>query len=346
MIVATSAAPDVLAPPTDAELVRAARVGDQAALLTLLGRYEDSVAAACRRYVRGADVADATQEAFARAIDRLDNLREPAAFGVWIRAIARNVARDLSAEGGRLIRLPDSFDRASVEPTPEVRVLATEQARDLYDRLADLSERDARALWMRDAIGLDVHEVADELGLTEGSARVMLARARRRLRESFAGIAAVVGAWRVGLHERIGQHAPLLHPGWAAALQAGAVAAVLAVPTPGLTPAIDLDREPAPAVAPSQGSTVPAAPDRPARQAPAEAATAPRVGEAAPAVSDEPALPPGTRAGPVEVGGPPPEQAEPVQAQVGAGEDQITIQVFPGNLGDVLPPVGLVEGSG
>ena len=78
----------------DADLVRAARAGDRAALDVLMRRHRASVVRACRRLLRdAADAEDAAQEALVQALVGLPRLRDPARFGPWLHGIALNVSR-------------------------------------------------------------------------------------------------------------------------------------------------------------------------------------------------------------------------------------------------------------
>ena len=76
---------------TDTDLVRAARAGDVSALGTLLERHRAALYAVAVRFLgRGERAQDAVQDACVIALQRLDELRDPAAFGPWLRAIGRN----------------------------------------------------------------------------------------------------------------------------------------------------------------------------------------------------------------------------------------------------------------
>lgn len=179
---------------TDEELLEAARAGDGSAIGELLGRYEAAVTAVCRRRLRSShDVADATQETFARALRALDQVRDPDRFGSWLCAIAARTCVDLHRRQREHGVVED--DRVVDEGArPDEVVVALDEARVLREHLSELAERDRRALWLRDAMELPIPDVARELGLTEGSARVMLSRARTRLRAAYIAVAAFIAA--------------------------------------------------------------------------------------------------------------------------------------------------------
>jgi RNA polymerase sigma-70 factor (ECF subfamily) len=79
---------------SDAELVAAARGGDASCLGLLIERHRASMrAVAVRLLGYGPAADDAVQDAVLIALRRLDELRDPAAAGAWLRAVVRNVCR-------------------------------------------------------------------------------------------------------------------------------------------------------------------------------------------------------------------------------------------------------------
>ncbi len=115
---------------------------------------------------RGDVAADATAEAFARAIAQGDRLRDPIA---WIYRVAFRVAIDeLRREG------PRADERDHVVPPPELTGLVA--------ALQQLSPNQRAAVTLRYVLDLDIEEVGDRMGIAASTVRVHLFRARRRLR--------------------------------------------------------------------------------------------------------------------------------------------------------------------
>jgi len=86
---------------TDAELVVAAQRGDTAGLGRLLERHQPALYATALGVLRNrVEAQDAVQETFLRALERIHQVREPAAVGGWLHAILRNVCR-MQLRGGR-----------------------------------------------------------------------------------------------------------------------------------------------------------------------------------------------------------------------------------------------------
>jgi RNA polymerase sigma factor (sigma-70 family) len=191
--------------PSDTELVLAARAGDECARTDLFSRHVDTVRAVCASRLDSAhDVADAVQETLVRALSRLQQLDDPSRVDAWLRAIAARVCVDQGRQRARLVYLADpAADRTSVDPDPIDVLVAAEDAARVREQLGQLRERDQRALWMRDAIGLSIAELAGDLGLTEGSVRVLLTRARKRLRATYHGLGGLILVSGARLRQRL-----------------------------------------------------------------------------------------------------------------------------------------------
>jgi len=176
---------------SDSTLVIAARDGDGRAFHDLFSRHAGAVRMAIGDRVRDRDrQQDLIQDTFLRAFARLGSLRDPGRFRPWLLRIARNMAVDdvrrmLRDRVGPVEPDVDSLvARSHDEPATafELRQLA----RDVEAGRAALSHRDNRALTLSADLGLGIPEIAAELGVTTGAAKVILHRARRRLLQAIA----------------------------------------------------------------------------------------------------------------------------------------------------------------
>jgi RNA polymerase sigma-70 factor, ECF subfamily len=194
-------APARTAVAADADLVLAVRAGDSDAFEDLYARHWPRVVGVCARRVPASDAEDVAQDAFLRALHRLDTLDDPARFGPWVRTIAVRACADAVRRRSAVTfgDVPDMVD--TTHPTHDDVVVAREDARQLASGLATLQPRDSHALWLRDALDIPVGDIARDLGMTEASTRVMLARARQRLRAAMGAVAAWIAAL-VGLRRQ------------------------------------------------------------------------------------------------------------------------------------------------
>lgn len=130
------------------------------------------------------DADDVCQDAFVRALERLEDCREPESFRAWLLAIVRNRAADLTRRRGRSRGEPlDELDageaaRFAVQPA------ADEGAGESLAAAIDaLPERQRKVVVMHDYEGWSHREVAEELGIAAGTSRYHLHEARKKLRE-------------------------------------------------------------------------------------------------------------------------------------------------------------------
>ncbi|MEO6446662.1 MAG: sigma-70 family RNA polymerase sigma factor [Gemmatimonadaceae bacterium] len=131
---------------------------------------------------------EVAQETFLRALrqDALTNERS------WLFAVATNLVRDDARKDQRRrrhLQLLAADERARVaepEPTSMERDQEGAMARKAVDSLV---ERDRLALLMKEE-GLNYNEIAEALGMSVGSMGTTLARARRRLAESYEALQA------------------------------------------------------------------------------------------------------------------------------------------------------------
>ena len=95
---------------SDADLVNAVLAGDKAAFESLVKRYELSVRALAAGILGDKHLAaDAAQEAFVRAYEKLSSLRDKAVFGPWLLKIARRCALDMARQIGKEQPLDTNF---------------------------------------------------------------------------------------------------------------------------------------------------------------------------------------------------------------------------------------------
>ena len=199
---------------SDGELVSRVLAGDREAFRHLFLRHRGSVASVCRQQLGSeGEVDDGVQETFARALSRLPQLRDPSTFGSWVRAIATRLCIDHNRVASRVTVVHGdlALEVEDAAPLPEDLAEAQERSASFRATLDALGARDRRALWLRHVSGASVADVAEQLGLTEGSARVMLTRARKRLRAVTGGVGVLVPlSWRQWLRNLIQTPNPAL----------------------------------------------------------------------------------------------------------------------------------------
>jgi RNA polymerase sigma-70 factor, ECF subfamily len=167
------------------EQVQAAQRGDMAAFASLYEEHRELVRRVVSRRLSDRDaVADAVQDTFTKAMERLGSLRDPSRFAAWVSAIARNAAVDHCRRGNRLRPLSAETAEAVPEarPGPEDQAVDAELAALVSRHMNRLPARHARILTLSANAGGASASVAAELGVSPGAARIALFRARNCLR--------------------------------------------------------------------------------------------------------------------------------------------------------------------
>lgn len=136
-----------------------------------------------------ADAQDLTQEAFIKALQRQDQLKDLEKAAHWLSRIASNTAIDFLRRSGRagfadIDEIPEPAMR-SREESAEERLLRLEHRQYLESGLDVLTERERTALLLRDVEGLPAEEVAARLNCSKATVRSHIANGRVKLRRFF-----------------------------------------------------------------------------------------------------------------------------------------------------------------
>lgn len=142
-----------------------------------------------------ADAEDAVQDALLAAHKNLGQFKGRSRMSTWVTAIVNNSARmhlrrrlrhihvSLDEPIGETSDLSLAGRLADDGPTPETECGESELNNYLRHLTARLSPILLRAFQLRDIDGLSTRETAKVLGITNGTVKVRLARARKRLKE-------------------------------------------------------------------------------------------------------------------------------------------------------------------
>lgn len=174
--------------PSDEVLAQRVQQGDRDALERLVGRYLRPIHAVTASYLaERADVEDAVQETFLRALDRIAGYQPARPFAPWLYQVARNVARNRLATSAR--RRTEPLPVSGLEeptPGPDV-VMERAEIRQLVDAaIGDLPEQQRTAFRLHDVEGYTTNEIARIMGLSSGTIRSHVHYARRALRMALA----------------------------------------------------------------------------------------------------------------------------------------------------------------
>ena len=179
----------------DERLLSALRAGDEAAFTELVRRHHTSLLRLATSVVGSRAVADeVVQDTWLAVVRGVDRFEGRSSFKTWLFHILMNRARSAAGKEWRTQPLgdvdADRFDATGVWSVPPVPWadqvddrLAAEQLVPLAHKAIDtLPDQQRQVLLLRDVEGVPAAEVAELLGVTDGNQRVLLHRARARVR--------------------------------------------------------------------------------------------------------------------------------------------------------------------
>lgn len=170
--------------PSDADLVARALRGDGDAADALVRRYYRAAFAVALSVLQNRqDAEDVCQDAFVKALERLEDCREPGRFAPWMMTIARN--RALSHRTYRKLRETSELlpELAEAPDSPVADAVNAELGARLQAALAELNATQREVVLLHDMDGWTHGQIAEALGMTDVRSRQHLFVARKLLRE-------------------------------------------------------------------------------------------------------------------------------------------------------------------
>jgi RNA polymerase sigma-70 factor (ECF subfamily) len=181
----------------DGELVERWRAGDEGAFETLVRRHERRVFGVVLRMLGSREEAeDVAQEVFLNLHRSGHRFRKEARFSTFVYRVAVNAALNRRRSLGRrrarlegLIRRQAAGDDLPYAPRgPEESVAGGELRAQLQRAILELGEALRAPLVLHDVEGLAYAEIANILGLAEGTVKSRIHRARRALRRQLENL--------------------------------------------------------------------------------------------------------------------------------------------------------------
>lgn len=205
---ATRAGAPAAAALADAQLLERVRTGDRAAFGGLVRRHGGALLRLARMFVREEGVAEeVVQDTWMAVLEGLEGFEGRASFKTWLYRVLANKARTRALREGRSVPFSAlagvEEDASAVDPerfgadgmwrdppaawtdeTPERLALAAETRAVMEAAVAALPPAQRAVLVLRDEDGLETEEICNLLGITVTNQRVLLHRARTRVRQA------------------------------------------------------------------------------------------------------------------------------------------------------------------
>ena len=187
----------------DAELLRGLRAGDEHAFAELVGKYGPSLLRLARLFVPSRAVAEeVVAETWLAVFTGLERFEGRSSLKTWLFRILTNKAKTRGQREARILPFSalaaDGDEDQTAVPVerfaqggawaitprgvPEERLLAAETRARIEEAIAVLPPNQRAVITLRDVEGLSAEEACNVLGLSETNQRVLLHRARAKVR--------------------------------------------------------------------------------------------------------------------------------------------------------------------
>src|SRR3954454_13397423 len=191
----------------DAELIDAIKRGDEAAFAAMVDAYSPALLRMARMFVRDRAVAEeVVQDTWVAVLRGIDGFEGRSSLRTWIYRILMNTAKtrgqresrsipfSAAVQGDEPVVDADRFLGAdhrmaggwalgpSDWPTPEDELLSGETRDVILSAIDELPAAQRTVITLRDVEGVPAEEVAEALGISDGNQRVLLHRARSKVR--------------------------------------------------------------------------------------------------------------------------------------------------------------------
>jgi RNA polymerase sigma-70 factor (ECF subfamily) len=203
-----------LQPTAASSELEALRAGDEAAFLALVRRHHAAMVRVAQIYVGNRAIAEeVAQEAWVGALKGLERFEGRSSLKTWLFRIVTNLAKTRAVREGRTIpfsalRSPENVPEPALDPErfrppddprwpghwaskpqewPEEQLLAGETLRVVDVAIEALPPAQRAVITLRDVEGWSAEEVCNALELSETNQRVLLHRARSKVRHALEG---------------------------------------------------------------------------------------------------------------------------------------------------------------
>jgi RNA polymerase sigma-70 factor (ECF subfamily) len=174
-------------PHADLALAGRAVAGSAGAFEEIYRTHAPRLFGLASRLVGRSEAEDLLQEIFLTAHRKLAMYKGESALGTWLFRVGTNVCVDhLRSRSSRFAQVTDALETDVDASTSSGPILGTVDRLDLERALAALPPRTRAVFVLHDVEGLEHREVADLLGIAEGTSKSQLHKARLQLRQSLA----------------------------------------------------------------------------------------------------------------------------------------------------------------
>ena len=170
---------------TEEEIIRGCKNGDPQAQESLYKLLAPKLYAVCLTYLKNKeDAADILQEAFIKIFTKINMYKKNGSLEAWARRITVNTIIDFIRKRKSTTEFIEAIDPGDVEISSQLPgIIEQLEAKELQEMIQQLPEGARVAFLMHAVEGYSHEEIAKELGISVGTSKSQVARARKLLQK-------------------------------------------------------------------------------------------------------------------------------------------------------------------
>ena len=173
---------------TSDEVLAALAAEDFEAFAELYRRYLNPVYRFLRSQTPSETVAeDLTAHVFFKALSSAATFRGEGTYKSWIFRIAHNVLVSWRERRGRSVAIEELPDEEDPGPSPASQAIELEERDFVWQKVAELPAAQREVITLKYAEDLSTEEIAKVTNKSRGAVRILLHRAKSKLRHAFEG---------------------------------------------------------------------------------------------------------------------------------------------------------------
>jgi len=168
----------------NSKLIEACKKNDAKAQMQLYDKYVKAMYNIALKYVRKTDEAeDVVQEAFIKALKKIETYNEQVTFGAWLKRIVINQAIDkLKKKKIEIVSIDEKIINLATEPM-KWGIDVEKTVSEIINKIKELPIKYKTILQLYLLEGYDHQEIAEILKISEVASRTQLSRGKNKLKE-------------------------------------------------------------------------------------------------------------------------------------------------------------------
>lgn len=159
-----------------------AKAGDRKAFESIISCHEQKIYALCFKFMGNEhDACDAFQDVMLKIFLNIAKFKENSAFSTWVYRIAVNTCLDIIRKRKNIVSLEEYSEKSSYG-NPEDDVLSAELMETVMNSISVLDEKYRSVIVLKDLEHKSYEEIAVLLGISQGTVKSRLSRAREKLK--------------------------------------------------------------------------------------------------------------------------------------------------------------------